>query len=249
MAEQAKTAGMKGFAIKSHAFPTAARAFAVQQLYSQLDIVSGITLNREVGGINPYAVEAAAKMGAKLLWFPTMDAKAYRREKKDPNWAAGLSILDAYGQISKQTQSVLEIAQKYDMVTATGHLGKAEAPVLIRAGCELGLRRLVLTHVTLPVCQMGITELKQCVQWGAMLEYSYCHLLSGKCSIEYVIRQIRAVGAEHIIISTDLGQSDNPTPTEGLQQFCELLLQNGVSTEELDQMLKTNPQQLLYGSI
>lgn len=35
----------------------------------------GITLNRQVGGINPYAVESALKLGGKVVWLPTQSAR------------------------------------------------------------------------------------------------------------------------------------------------------------------------------
>ena len=33
-----------------------------------------ITLNRAVGGMNALAVEVAAREGARVVWFPTVDA-------------------------------------------------------------------------------------------------------------------------------------------------------------------------------
>jgi hypothetical protein len=246
MARQAADAGMRGFAVKSHVFPTPGRAAILRALYPELDAVGGIALNREVGGIHADAVEAAAKMGARMLWFPTMDAKAYRKERNDPNWAAGLTALDEGGNVSEEALQVLEVAKRYDLVVGTGHLGGEEAIRLVEAGHKLGLKRMCLTHVTLPVCQMSVEQLNRCVAWGAMSEYSYCHLLSGKCSIEYVVEQIRAIGAEHVYLSTDLGQKNNPYPVEGLLTFCTLLQEHGITDSELDRMLKINPHTLLY---
>ena len=73
-----------------------------------------------LGGINPAAVEAAAKMGAKLLWFPTMDAKLYRKEAGAPDWESGLSALNGSGRVSEEALSVLHMAKKYNMVVGTG---------------------------------------------------------------------------------------------------------------------------------
>lgn len=245
MARQARDAGMKGFAVKSHVGSTTGRVAILRELFPELQIFSGITLNRQVGGINPAAVEAAAKMGARLLWFPTMDAQMYRREGGTPDWQSGLSALNEKGEVSEEALAVLRTAKAYDMVAGTGHLGGAEAQKLVETGHEIGLRHMVLTHVSLPVCKMDIDRLRYCVSLGAVLEYSYCHILSGKCTAEYIVGQIRAVGAEHVILSTDLGQKNNPYPAEGLAAFCGLLLDHGISTEELDRMTKQNPCGLL----
>ena len=246
MARQAAEAGMKGFAVKSHVFPTPGRAAILRELYPQLDVLGCVVLNSQVGGINPKAAEAAAKMGAKLLWFPTMDAKAYRKERNAPDQEKGLSALDDNGQILPEVWEVFEIAKRYDLVVGTGHLGTSEAIRLTEAAHEAGVKRFCLTHVTLPVCQMTVEELQHCISLGAVAEYSYCHVLSGKCSMERIVEQIKAIGAEHAILSTDLGQKDNPYPVEGLRTFCQTLQQLGVTDGELDAMLKRNPRTLVY---
>lgn len=248
LAERAEAAGMSGIAIKSHAFPTAGRAAAVKKLHPRLDVIGGITLNRTVGGINPCAVEASAKMGAKMLWFPTIDAKAYRKQGEESEQSKALSALDDHGKLSQQTIEVLSLAKEYDLVVGTGHLGTQESMLLAEVGARMGLRRMCMTHVTLPVCKMTVEQARECIRWGAMVEYSYCHLLSGKCSVEYVAEQIKTLGCEHIILTTDLGQSDNPEPLEGLQNFCDLLIRYGISEQWLNQMLKDNPWKLLYGT-
>ena len=171
LAEKASEAGMSGFAVKSHAFPTGGCAAVLRTLYPDMDILGGIALNREVGGVNPVAVEAAAKMGVKLLWFPTMDARAYN-QKLD----SGLSVLDMKGNLTQEALTVLELAKERDMVAGTGHIGTHEAMILAEAAVKMGLKRICMTHVTLPVCQMSTEQLKQCAEWGVMLEYSYCHL-------------------------------------------------------------------------
>lgn len=42
--------------------------------YPECNAISGIVLNTTVGGINPIAAEYAFRRGAKIVWFPTMDA-------------------------------------------------------------------------------------------------------------------------------------------------------------------------------
>ena len=246
MARQAAEAGMKGFVVKSHIFPTPGRAAMLRELYPQLDVLGAVALNCEVGGINPRAAEAAAKMGAKMLWFPTMDAKMYRKERGAPGWESGLSAVGADGCVTQAARDVLAIAKRYDLVVGTGHLGTEEAIRVTEAAHAMDFKRICLTHVTLPVCRMTVEQLRQCIAWGAVAEYSYCHVLSGKCSMELIAEQIKAIGAEHAILSTDLGQKSNPYPVEGLRAFCEKLQEHGITEKELDLMLKTNPRKLLY---
>ena len=67
-------AGMKGFVIKSHYWDTAGRAFLVRKLYPDLDAVGTLVLNHSVGGLNPAAVEMAARYGVRMVFMPTIDA-------------------------------------------------------------------------------------------------------------------------------------------------------------------------------
>jgi predicted TIM-barrel fold metal-dependent hydrolase len=60
-----------------------------------------------------------------------------------------------------------------------------------------------------------------------------------------MVEAIRYVGAEHCIMSTDLGQYYNPPPAEGMRMFIALLLKNGISEREIELMAKKNPAKLL----
>ncbi|MBP5211567.1 MAG: amidohydrolase, partial [Pyramidobacter sp.] len=56
---------------------------------------------------------------------------------------------------------------------------------------------------------------------------------------------IKGVGAEHTILSTDLGQAARQTSGEGMKLFRELLAAEGISQAELDLMSADNPRHLL----
>ena len=54
---------MGGFVLKSHDYPTAPLTYALNRMYPGLEVFSALALNRSVGGLNPDAVEMAAKLG------------------------------------------------------------------------------------------------------------------------------------------------------------------------------------------
>ena len=94
MGQRIADSGMAGYAMKSHYFCTAERAALAKKIHPDCDYIGTVTLNGSVGGINPMAVEMAARAGARLLWFPTCDG-AYEQahtftgdpNKKLPFWA------------------------------------------------------------------------------------------------------------------------------------------------------------------
>jgi len=60
-----------------------------------------------------------------------------------------------------------------------------------------------------------------------------------------VYANIREVGPESTILATDLGQTTNPYPDEGLGMFIGKLLDNGFAEQEVQRMVRSNPAQLL----
>lgn len=83
MAKAAAAAGMGGFVIKSHLGSSVERALLTQAAEPRLRVCGGIVLNFPIGGINPFAVEAYVRLGAKEVWMPTLSAEymlQYQRE-------------------------------------------------------------------------------------------------------------------------------------------------------------------------
>ena len=62
MAQRIKDSGMAGYAIKSHFFCTSGRAQLMNKLYPEVDYIGTISLNSAVGGLNPSAMEMAARL-------------------------------------------------------------------------------------------------------------------------------------------------------------------------------------------
>src|SRR5512144_3385437 len=77
--------GLAGFGLKSHYTSTAERAQVVAAV-TGLEVVGTLTLNQAVGGMNPLAVEIAAREGARIVWMPTVDAvnEASARDREYP---------------------------------------------------------------------------------------------------------------------------------------------------------------------
>src|SRR5438105_12956751 len=71
-ARDAAAAGHAAVVLKSHDYPTAALAAVVDGLVRGVRVLGGICCDREVGGLNPAAVEVALRPGAKIVWLPTL---------------------------------------------------------------------------------------------------------------------------------------------------------------------------------
>lgn len=265
MAERAQKAGMKGFVIKSHYFCSAERARLTKKLHPNVNAVGAICLNNAVGGLNPLAVEMAARDGAKVIWMPTFDAKNEQdhfkqgKHSKLPYWAKlqlelaelgktqeSITILED-GKLKKSVYDILDIIKHHDLVLATAHLSPAEIFSLVKAARELNIHKIVITHPNFPSVNLTKEQQKELAELGAYHEHVFTTPYSNKITWETMIEQIRYVGAEHCIMSTDLGQPNSLLPDEGLKMFISKLLDNGFSVAEVRQMNQVNPTYMIEG--
>jgi hypothetical protein len=88
LAFQAKEMRMGAILIKNHFFPTAERA-RIASAIADFPVFGGIALNLTVGGLNHHAVEAALKIGAKVVWMPTLHARKFLQNKDHVKNLAG----------------------------------------------------------------------------------------------------------------------------------------------------------------
>jgi hypothetical protein len=254
LAEQALQAGMRGIVLKDGGYPTAPLATMIKKRVPGVEVIGSITLNFNYGGLNHHAVEASAQLGARVLWMPTYSSLNSINKFKAlgvPFEGDGIFLLDSSGQLVPEMGPILSIVKKYDMVLATGHISPEEIIALSDAAFSMGIRKLVITH---PFDQEvvekvpSMEELKRLSNLGAYIEHTFVFHLPTEYSRNpaHTVKAIREIGAEHCIISTDLGLfTYNPSPAEGFRLFIATLIRNGVSAKEIELMAKTNPAALL----
>ena len=82
---------------------------------------------------------------------------------------------------------------------------------------------------------------------GAFIEFvgGNVHDSTGTARMDRFADAIKRIGAEHCILSSDLGQQGNPLPPDGFGAFIEALRARGFSDRDLDVMAKQNPARLL----
>ncbi|ABW02222.1 DUF6282 family protein [Caldivirga maquilingensis] len=264
MAKLFKSNGFSGFIIKNHYTPTHDRAYLVNRIVDGVRVLGGIVLNEAVGGLNPRAVDIAGRLGALIVWFPTVDSLNEHRELSKwenhphpPAWARmqlelrsrgllgeGLTVLDSEGKIKPVVDEVLELIRQYDMVLATGHLSPIEGMELVKRAFEKGVRKVIITHPDFTTTRYTLEQQRELANHGAYLERTFENVLAKRVTVNDYVRMIVETGVEHNIISSDLGQVHNPPPTEGLREFVRQLIEGGLSPDDVEVMIKENPQKL-----
>jgi hypothetical protein len=251
--------GLAGFGLKSHYTSTAERARVVSECVPEVDTIGAITLNRAVGGMNPVAVEIAAREGARIVWFPTVSSENEQHEvlAADPNgkvpvWVRfELELREAGvvpepvpvvrdGAVVDEARAVLEVIARHDLVLATGHLSRDEIFALVDAAVDAGVKRIVVTHPEFPSQRIGVADQVALAERGALLERAFTTPYTEKCSWEQIFEASRAVGPERTVWSTDLGQVFNPPVEDGLAIMADAFLAAGFGDEDVRTMAVEN---------
>jgi hypothetical protein len=247
VARQAQEAGMRAIVLKSHEYPTAPVAYILSQVVSDITIFGSICLDLEVGGLNIYALEASAKLGAKVVWMPTFTSA--NDMKINGRGDGGISVLDMNGKLLPVVDEILDIVKNYQMVLATGHISAPETFALVERAMKKRVSNIVITHPLWPRggARLGLPEQQRMVEEGALIEHCFANTMPFPDRLDpmRIVEAVRVVGAEHCIISTDFGQSYNPAPAEGMRMAIATMLKCGLSEREVELMVKVNPAILL----
>lgn len=250
-AGEAAAAGHRAIVLKSHDSPTASLAWAVQRAAGDsISVFGGISCDREVGGVNPAAVEVALGLGGRIVWLPTLSS----RQDFDNGVAAqlgipgpGLVVTDADDRLLPETQEVLRLVEDHDAILATGHVSAAEHYAVVKEFARTG--RVIVTHATEDLAgpNLSAAQCRELADLGAWIELCAMTCIGGLATrtVGEMVTTIRAVGVEHVTLGTDFGQKINPHPAAGLQTYADALFAEGMTEAEIRLMACANPCELL----
>jgi uncharacterized protein DUF6282 len=247
LARLAKSKGIRALLLKNHYEPTASLAYLARKEAPGIELFGGIALNLTVGGVNPAAVERMTRVKGgwgRVVWMPTFDAENQVKYSKENRPFVSIS---RNGKLLPAVQEVLSLCARHKLTLATGHSTPAEDLLLVREGKKAGVERIVVTHAMLAPVRMSVEQMKEAAAAGAYLEFVYNALIGPNKSYEFgdYAKAIRAVGVEHCILSSDLGQAGNPLHPDGLEAYFRGLRGQGFSEAEIARMAKINPARLL----
>ena len=257
LAQAASDAGMAGIGLKDHTTSTVGRCHTLNRTYPNGPrFFSSIALNPPIGGLNPSAVESALTSGVDIVYFPTYSA-AYHIERLGENvtpvphpsgGVVRLSIIDERGGLLPDVKTIVGLIATHDAVLATGHVSPRESLALLQAAAAEGVSRTVVTHASQSVPDMSVEDQQKAVRLGALIEHSFLAVTEccpGTIRLEFVAAQIRAVGHENVVLSSDFGQPVNGPPIEAFGRHAERLRNLGFDDAELKVMLCDNPRRLV----
>ena len=256
LAKDAKIAKMGGFVLKSHESSTVERAFLLNEKEPSTKVFGGIVLNQHVGGLNPYAVETALKMGGKVVWFPTLSAaqhQQYFKEKNtklfngNPLLSEATVSIEKDGILAEEVNVIFQLIKEYDAVLATGHLSLKEQHTIVSSAKKAGVEKIIIQHADMGISKIPLADQQYFASQGCSIEQSYlsCSSDFNDLNIEEMVKTIEVIGHESCLLVTDYGQPHHEPPIHGLSHFVEELILEGIREKQIIRMLHDNPKMLL----
>lgn len=265
MAKVAKARRMRGFVMKTqHDASSASLAYLTRKYAApDLDIFGTMAMNLALGGMNVAAVERFSQVSGgwgRIIMMPSIDNERERDAPADTlgsrrpyallmspeaeKWVSTVrngELLPNVKQLIGVVAKLRTVDTNAPLVLATGHASGEEHVLIAREGRRLGLQ-VVLTHGS----DASLAQQQEAAKMGAYIELTVNGLVrEGAAAARRAADTIRAVGAEHYIVSSDCGQMANPFPSDCLSLAAQSLRANGITERQLDLMYKENPARLL----
>ena len=173
-----------------------------------------------------------------------------------PEWPGGLitgtpvekvpPICLTDGAVQENLKEVLRIIADNDLILATGHISKEEVFHLVPLARSLGVEKIILTHPAYETTELTVEDILCLTALGGVYaEESYALMPIDDLTPADVAAYIRGVGAEHTVMTTDLGQKARMSSGEGMALFASLMEAEGITQDEMRTMMVDNPRKLL----
>ncbi len=252
---KAEALGMRGIVLKSHWWPTAVAVPYIKQMYQgPVTLWSSLVLNPIAGGTELWAVESAARFGARMVWLPTWsschDLEHGGFSSRLPNTfehfrieeIQGFSFLDEHEKLTEHGHELLRYCHSHDLTLGTGHVSWQESLAFAEEAHRIGFERLVFTH---PALSAPLDAVQRAAELGAFPELVWNNIGLGRITPQAGVQWLRDVGIDQAVVSTDYFRGSHPPPPELFRHLLGLLYESGLTPDEVKTVAVRNPARAL----
>lgn len=252
-AREAHASGHRAIVLKSHSFASPQVAAQMTEAVPGLQVFGGVCTDYPSGGLNVDGVDVALRLGARIVWLPTVHSHQDFLNGKAEMLGIrgdGIHVIDDSGQPEPAVRAIFDLVRQHGAILATGHTTAAEHYAVCKAFAREG--KLLVTHAGEHAAGPHLTaeQCRELADLGATIELTALtcdHIFGaqGK-SPEEMAATIRHIGHERCTLASDYGwTTEVPHPAPGLKDFLERLWKAGVTEAELNQMAAVKPAELL----
>lgn len=255
----AKLRGMRGAVLKHHRTPTAGYAYFARKEVPGFEAFGLLDLNTSVGGMNTAAVEEF--MATTMPGVPSY-ARVIMLASDDTPYQLAVSkattpavTVVRNGQLVPEAVAIINLIKKFDLTLSTGHHNGEESVIIVREAIKLGIpaSRIGVTHANINPPGLTVPQMQEVAKMGAFVEVctQSQRALTPEAEKALATRNdriadiIKQVGANNVIVQTDLGQANNEYHPDGIIAFVRNMWARGISRADTDIMTKRNPARYL----
>lgn len=255
---KAEKAGIAGYVLKSHMWPTMAMLPLLRELYhGPVQVYGSVTLNSVCGGIDLWSVEVAAAMGARAVFMPTWGSAndrirgGFNRRLEgafthfDPGRLSNATAMDDQGRLREEIKELLRLCKEKQLILATGHLAWEEALAIAEEASDIGFKKLVFSHPLSNSVGAPVEAMRRAAELGAWIEICWTNVSPGRLAPSAVVDIIRSVGVEQVVVSTDYFLGNNPSPPELFRLLLGVLFEAGMTFNEGRAVAAVNTQRVM----
>jgi len=256
IAIDASKAGYRAICCKDHFFCNVGQAWAAQWVVEDLVRRGELEHSCQVLGTNVLAWSFHPDQINLIRKYPNLGGVFF------PTFTGGrmagpeLHILDERGKLTPEAKECIRRMADYKICVFTGHRSYEEHLAMVQYTHEVG-GHILLTHSagqyhgpSRSSCGT-VEQAKELIKLGAYIEMALHHFVGASaiwpiCNPPDQTNWLKAMGPEHIVMSTDLGQPTALHPIEGYRVAIRMLMHAGISKEDLKLMFQKNAVEALY---
>jgi hypothetical protein len=214
------------------------------------------------GGNAPISVEdtrAQLDDGVHAVWMPVANSintltkvgvGSQGPMPEDEARKIGYTVIDEHGHLLPEVRDIIHLVADRGVALSFAHSSHPELWALAEEVEKLGFDRAFVDHPFSPFVDLTVDEMKQFANAGIWLNFTYDEI-SPLLGVDpaRMCDAIKAVGPEHVTLSSDAGEPLFPNSVECLRLMRGYMRAFGLTPEEIHQVSVANPAKVLGAAV
>jgi hypothetical protein len=184
------------------------------------------------------------QVGGRPIWWGA-SKDPYEQVPPMP-WEEALKLghylLDEHGRLKPEIREIIHLVADHGAALFFAHATHPEIFAMAEEVDRLGITRAVVDHPFSPFVDLSVEQMQQLARVGVYMNFTFDEISPLLGVDPYRMYQaIRAVGVEHVTLSSDAGEPLFPNSVECMRLMRAYMRAFGLTEEELHQVTTVNP--------